>query len=207
MKTTKQHTDYWKNRKIDWAASYLSTWNHPHRELLMMALSSFPWISLWEVGCGPGANLVKLLKNGAGGKQLGGSDVNADAIELARKTFKGGKFHVEPADNLLLSDESVDVILSDATLIYYGPTKIDKALKEMARVARNHIVLCELHSNNWFARQWMRLKRGYNVYDYKARLEKAGCFDIKIAKIPADFWPGTPWEDYGYIIIARITHI
>lgn len=212
IKTTKQHSSYWANRKIDWNTSYLATWTHPHRGLLVAVLSSFEWMSLWEVGCGPGANLIRLVKDSEKnpnlkGKQLGGSDVNADAIALARKTFVGGKFHVESTEDMLLSDNATDVVLSDASLIYIGPTKIKKTLKEMHRVCRNRIVLCELHNTNFITRWMYRFKTGYNMYNYEKLLEEAGCYDIKLFKIPKEMWEGTPWEEHGYIITAKVAKI
>lgn len=203
LKTTNKHKRYWQERKIDWQTSYLDTWNHPHREIILAALNSFRWYSLWEVGCGPGANLVKILKS-LPDRQLGGSDLNADAIALAQKTFAGGKFNVESVEDLLLSDDAVDVVLSDATLIYIGPTKIKKVLHELTRVARNHIVLCEFHSANPFKRWWFRWKTGYNAYNYRKLLEDAGCYNIQMVKIPPEYWPGYPWEKFGYVIIARL---
>lgn len=202
IKSTKEHKEYWKNRKIDWKTAYLDTWNHPHRELIVSALKQMQWFSLWEVGCGPGANLVKIVKE-LPGRQVGGSDISEDAIELAQKTFVGGKFHVESVEDLLLSDNAVDVVLSDATLIYIGPRKIHKVMNELTRVARNYVVLCEFHSTNWFKKLMFRWKSGYNAYDYKKLLEKYGYFDILIVKIPKEFWPGTPWQEWGHIIIGR----
>lgn len=203
MKTTNQHKKFWKERKIDWNTSYLATWDHPHRGLLTRVLSTFPWVSLWEVGCGPGANLVRITKE-IPGRQLGGSDINPEAIALAEKTFKGGKFHVESSEDMLLSDGAVDVVLSDANLIYIGPTKIQKVLKEMVRIGRNNIVLCEFYSKSWWKRFLFRWKTGYNAYNYPEELKKAGCYDIQMFKIPKEFWAGTPWEEWGYIITAKL---
>lgn len=213
IKTTKAHKEYWRDRKIDWVQSYLTgidpatnrpMWDHPHRTLLTWVLKSYNWVSLWEVGCASGANLVKFTKEFTG-KQYGGSDVNPDAIETAKKTFNGARFHVESVEDLLMSDASVDVVLSDATLIYIGPNKIDQAMHEITRVARNNILLCEFHEKNPWKRLWLRIKTGYNSYDYQKLLERHGCYDITIIKIPKDFWPGFPWEKHGYIISARVT--
>lgn len=207
IKTTNVHKKYWSGRKIDWDKHYTATWNHPHRTLIMEALRIIPWVSLWEVGCGSGPNLVRIIKEGFQGRQLGGSDINADAIEAAAKTFKGGKFHVEPSDDMLLSDQAVDVILSDAHLIYVGPFKIKKVLSEMVRIGRNNIILCEFHEKSWLKRWMFRLKTGYNAHDYKKLLTDLGCYDIRIVKIPTEFWPGTPWQEWGHIIMAKLTHV
>lgn len=206
FKTSSQHKNWWAQRKIDWDAQYLQTWNHPHRQLIIWALQSFNWTSLWEVGCGPGPNLVRIAKE-MKGKQLGGSDINPDAIALARKTFSGGKFNVESIEDVLLSDNAVDIILSDAALIYVGPRKIQKVLKEMTRMARQGIVLCEFHGKSWWQRMWLRLKTGYYAYDYEKLLTEAGCYDIRMVKIPPSHWEGFPWQPWGYIIMARVTKI
>lgn len=207
IKTTAQHEKFWRERKIDWDAHYTATWTHPHRALIIAALQTIPWISLWEIGCGSGANLIRIIKEGFQGRQLGGSDINADAIAAAMKNFTGGKFHIESSEDILLSDNAVDVMLSDASLIYIGPGKIKKVIAEMTRVARNHIILCEFHSTHWWKRWLLRWRTGYNAYDYRTLLENAGCYDIKVIKIPKEFWEGDPWESFGYIIMASVTKI
>lgn len=203
LKSTKQHSKYWKERKIDWIKSYTNTWNHPHRNLIVWMLKSIPFYSLWEVGCGAGANLVKIVKE-MPGLQLGGSDISEDAIKVCRETFKGGLFHVESGDNLMMSDKSVDVILTDMCLIYVGPFKIQSYLREFKRVGRSTVVLVEFHSSSF----WKRLKArlgGYHVYDYKKLLDKAGYYDIMVQQIPPEMWPGTDNNtEFRHIITARI---
>jgi ubiquinone/menaquinone biosynthesis C-methylase UbiE len=212
LKTTEQHKKFWSERKIDWTKDYLSTWNHPHRQLISWVLSTFHWVSLWEVGCGPGPNLMKIVKDFKptmeNPRQLGGSDISADAIEVARTTFQGGRFHVEGVEDLLLSDDATDVVLSDATLIYIGPTRIRKTLKEMIRVCRGRIVLCEFNSTSWWKRAVLRFRTGYNAHDYKKLLDELGCYDVQLYKIPPEGWPGSKpgegWYDFGTIITARV---
>lgn len=203
IKTTTQQTKYWKGRKIDWNQAYLSTWDHPHRKLISWMLSSIPFISLWEIGCGPGANLIRITKD-LPGKQLGGSDVNADAIKLARETFSNGLFHVEAGNDLMMSDKSVDVVLTDMALIYVDPLQITSYLKEIRRVGRSYAIIVEFHSKNFWKRQLARL-RGYHVYDYRKRLEKLGFYDIMVQHIPEPMWPGTDHNtEFRSIITAKI---
>lgn len=203
FKTTRKHSSYWKNRKIDWAQAYQSTWDHPHRSIIVWMLKSIPFISLWEIGVGGGANLIKVAKE-LPGKQMGGSDISEDAVTLCRATFQGGLFHVEQGNNLMMSDKSADVLLSDMTLIYVDPFSIDSYLREMKRVGRFFVVLCEFHSPSWWKRQKARLQ-GYHVYDYRKRLEKQGFYDIMIQHIPEEFWPGTDNNsEFRSIITARI---
>jgi ubiquinone/menaquinone biosynthesis C-methylase UbiE len=166
-------------------------------------LRSIPFTSLWEVGVGGGANLIRILLDHKG-KQLGGSDVSEGAIKLCKETFANGLFHVEPGNDLLMSDKSVDVILSDMCLIYVDPRHIDSYLKEFKRVGRSYVVLCEFHSRSFWKRLWSRIRTGYHVYDYQERLEKLGFYNIQIQHIPPELWPGTDRNtEFRSIITAR----
>lgn len=196
---TNKHTKYWRNRKINWEQSYLladGAMNHPHRDLIIKRLSEIQWRSMLEVGCGAGANLVR-IKQQWPAADVGGIDINLDAIKVASKYLPKAKFmDVGDPRDIFLTDRSVDVVLSDACLIYFGPWQVRKALKDMKRVARGHLVLCELHSEKkvWFSR--------YNIHNYRKLLEELDCYNIRIEKIPKEVWPGTPWEEYGHIISA-----
>lgn len=207
---TSNRKKFWAERKINWEEQYLSTWNHPHRALIISALKSFHWISLWEVGCGAGANLVRIVREfdpRESPKQLGGSDINPDAIAVASKALVGARFKVESPENILLSDSATDVVLSDACLIYIDPFKIKKAIKEMVRISRGHILLCEFHGKNLWERWLLRLRTGYNAYDYEKLLTDAGCYDIQIIKMPPQLWEGFPWQPWGYVLLAKTTKI
>jgi ubiquinone/menaquinone biosynthesis C-methylase UbiE len=205
IKTTNQQKKFWKERSIDWKKDYQckEMIEHPHRRLITWILKSIQFHSLWEVGVGGGANLIRIAQD-IPNKQLGGSDVNPEAIALLKETFTGGMFHVESGDDMMMSDNSLDVILTDMCLIYVDPRHIDKYLKEFYRVGRNYIVLVEFHSNSWWKRMKARLG-GYHVYDYRKRLERIGYYDIMVQKIPEEYWPGTDQNtEFRSIITARI---
>lgn len=202
FRTTKSHSNWWKNRKLDWKTSY-QNWDHPHRFLIANVLKSLNWLSLIEIGCGGGANLINIVKN-IPGKQIGGVDVNADAIELCQKTFKEGLFKVNAADDVMLSDKAVDVVLSDAVLIYVSPKDIRRHLREIKRISRKYVVLCEFHSKSLWNRFALKINSGYNAYNWKRLLEQEGFYDVMFYKIPKDVWPCMLWEVFGHIIVGRI---
>jgi len=203
FRTTKEHAKYWKDRKIDWNKEYLSTWNHPHRYFITSILAQLNWVSLIEVGCGAGANLVNIIKQ-IEGKQVGGIDINPDAIELAQNTFKGGMFKVSQLNDIILSDDSTDVVLSDMVYIYVGRWKIDEYIKEIQRITRNYVVLCEFHSESLWERFKLKWTSGYNAYNWKRLLEKHDFVDIKVYKLPDEAWPGQdPKTNLRRIIVAR----
>jgi len=200
-KTTKEWSNFWRLRKIDWKVSYLDTADHPHRHLISEILSTIRWDSLLEVGCGSGANLVNIISHFKN-KQVGGIDINADAIELARETFEGAFLKVGSVEDIMMSDNSVDVILSDMCMIYID--KPDRAIKEIKRVSRNYVLFSELHSESLFMRMKLKWTSGYNAHNYRKLLEKHGFTDIIISKIPLKAWEGgNPQKDYGYFVRAK----
>ncbi len=202
FRKTKDHSRYWKEREIDWETEYLSTWNHPHRNLLSAILGQMGWLSLFEVGCGPGPNLVNIVKHHPN-KQVGGMDINPEAIEVAKRNFKGAVLKVGSVEDIMMSDNSTDIVLSDMCLIYVD--KPDKAIKEIKRVARKFVVLCELHTESWVGKMKLKWSSGYNAHNYSKLLERHGFYDINIIKIPDESWPGgNPQKDYGFIIIAKV---
>jgi ubiquinone/menaquinone biosynthesis C-methylase UbiE len=202
MRTTKSQARYWQRRKIDWDEHYLRTWEHPHRYLITIALNTFEWRSLMEIGCGGGANLKNIIAT-LKGKQVGGIDINPDAIALCEKTFKGGVFRVGNADNLMMSDKSSDVLLADMTYIYVGPFKIGKHIKELRRVARKQIVLFEFHEKSWWKRILLYLKTGYFAHNWPKLLKKYGFYDIIVMKMPKEAWEPGLQTKYAYLIKAK----
>lgn len=201
--TTKQNNKYWAGRSYGWE-EYFKTWDHPHRYFITNVLKQLNWISLIEIGCGSGPNIANIVKN-IQGKQMGGVDINPEAIAICEKNFKGGHFRVADAKNVMMTDKSTDVVLSDMFLIYIGPLKIGKYINEMKRIARNYIVLCEYHHKSWWRRQWLRTFSGRHAYDWKKRLEKHGFFDITTIKMPQ--FEQDNEQSYRHLIIARVPRL
>jgi len=198
---TKHHKKFWEERQVDWEKDYLDTWKHPHRFAISEILSTFYWLLMVEVGCGSGPNLVNINKHFPG-RQVGGVDVNKDAIELAAKTLQGAHLKVSSVEDIMMSDNSADLVLSDMTMIYVSNP--DKAIREIKRITRRHVLFCELHSNSWWGRMKLRYTSGYHAHNYKRLLTKHGFKDIIIVKFPSGTWPGgNPQKDYGYFIKAR----
>lgn len=200
FKSTNTNIKYWKDRKIDWVEHY---WNpeHPHRNYIIALLSKLKFTSLLEVGCATGANLYR-VKKAFPNTSIGGVELNEDAVKEASLRLPGAVIEQGSAENMFFSSKSVDVVLTDACLIYVGPTKINKVLKEIDRVARSAILFVELYSPSFLQRLLIRFA-GYNAYNYPKLLKKLGYYDIELYKIPKEAWPGGPWEYWGYLIIAK----
>ncbi len=204
LSTTKSWGSWWARRKIDWKKSYSDTWTHPHRTLIVNVLKNLKWLSLFEVGCGSAPNIRRIIEDFPN-VQLGGSDVNPEAIALASKTFTGGLFKVGSSDDVMLSDKSTDICLSDMSLIYVSPRDIDRYVREMKRVARNYVILCEFHSNSWWDRFMLKMKEGYFAYDWDKVLTRNGFCDIMKYRMTKQNWPeSTLQQTFGHIILARV---
>ena len=207
IKRTKDHIKYWKNRKADWKKSYLDTADHPHRKLITGILCDLKgWNAIFEIGCNAAPNMVALLKRRPR-TMVGACDVNEEAIKLANETMIGGNFMAGSADDVFMSDKSVDIVLSDMTLIYVSPRDINRYIKELKRVGRQYVLLCEFHSESWWNRKALKFNTGYYAHDYKRLLEKHGFYDICYYKLKEEDWPGgNPQKTFAYLILAKIPY-
>lgn len=172
---------YWQERKINWKDAYFN--EHPHRDQLIKVLKGLKFESVLEVGCGAGKNLDKINKEF--GVKVQGIDINEEAVKETLRHLIYAK--VGMVESIDLPDESVDLLLTDACLLYVPPEKIQTAVNEMLRVARKYIVLCEWDNDeDKFDGHW--------IYSY-SNLFKG--YDIKKTKISN--WGGN-WGKYGQII-------
>ena len=199
----KNYEKWWTNRRIDWNKDYF-TLHHPHRILILREMLRFHFKSIFEVGCGPGANLYNIATIFKGA-EVGGTDINPEAIEIAKQNLPFAKdLEVGTADDIFFSDKSIDIIITDATLLYVNLFKIKKVIKEMARVARNGIILCEPYRKKLWQRLYLLWKENLYLHNYPKLLDKYGFYDIKMTKITKEFWPDSLWYTYGCIISAKI---
>lgn len=203
LKSTRYWRNYWKKRQLDWVQSYMTP-DHPHRQIIVNKLKGFNFRSVLEVGCGAGANLVK-IKQSFPWADVGGVDWNAEAIETAKKYLPlASVLQVGEAADIYISSKGADLILSDMCYIYLDKKNFRKALIEVKRVARMGIILCEFHHSNWVMRKLLKWASGYNAYNYETELKRAGFNDIELYKLTEQDWPGgEPQKSYGYVIMAR----
>ena len=138
-------------------------------------------------------------------------DINAQAIKvaeavLAQEGIRNAAVFVGRADELrCLGDKSVDVALTDATLMYVGPDKIMRAISELVRVTRKGMIFNEWHlfeANRprpyWYYAHW--------VYDYQRLLGNLpGVKATRVTRLPRGLWsPGGGWDAYGALIEAEL---
>ncbi|MBI5467031.1 MAG: class I SAM-dependent methyltransferase [Candidatus Kerfeldbacteria bacterium] len=86
---------------------------------------------LLDVGCGSGYVLADGARRGL---RVIGTDISAEAINLARITAPAAEFHVTPGETLPLADGTADYVVCLGVLEHF--LDMDKGLDEMARVTR-----------------------------------------------------------------------
>ena len=210
---TKMQEWIWKTRHVfksnQWASECVETRNHPRRQILVETISSYaPFDTILEIGCSSGANLHLLAKEFPEAK-LYGIDINAKAIKEGKECLREqGITNVEllvcKADELEpLGDKSVNLVFTDATLMYIGADKIDKVIEEMRRISSRGLIYSEWHCED-NARECFWCD-GHWIYNYKTLLAKYfPADDIHISKHPEDLWDDESWEKFGSIIEVRL---
>lgn len=205
----------WANRHItgkddwnsgnNWVMGYWNSAGHSHRSLLIEKISLFSPESILEVGCNCGPNLYLLAKKFPKA-EIKGIDVNPKAVEIGNKLFKDESLNnvelfLGKADKLSrFPDNFFDVVFTDAVLIYVGPDKIRKVIKEMVRVSRKAIISLEWHSDEDSQGSGVscsgKWKRNY-VKLFESFIPEA---KINLVKISNDLWPDKNWSSLGRLI-------
>jgi ubiquinone/menaquinone biosynthesis C-methylase UbiE len=141
--------------------------------------------------------------------QLYGIDINAKAIKegnayLRQQGIANVGLFISRADELKqFGDKTIDIVFTDATLMYIGVDKIRKVIEEMKRVSCKGLLLSEWHSEDnsrphlWYDGHW--------VYNYKALLAKYFYSDtITVSRHPEGLWNDEAWRKFGSIIEVRL---
>ena len=198
---------YWRYRHFfdkSWAQSYIAAENldDEHRRFVFKKIKSkAPFKSILEFGCASGPNLYWLGREFPG-TECYGVDISEKAIREGQKFFKK-----ENIKNVSLKAggagslkkfgaKSVDLIFTDATLLYFGKDKIKNILNEILRVAGKKIIFFEMHHD-----QPDSVFRGNWIHNYKSLFENlCPSAKVKISRLPENIWRSGGWTKYGNMI-------
>ena len=183
--------------------------DHPHRLWLSEQFNSLrPFSSILEIGCGYGLNIEILAKKFTS-TSIVGLDINPVAVyegeaRLSQLGLKHAHIILGKADDLSkFSNKSIDVVFTDATLLYIGPDKILQVIAEMRRISRKALLLVEFYCSDCsckFMKFGFHTRDGW-VRDYLKILSHFFNKDsIQITKISTDIWPTGRWSKYGHLI-------
>ena len=200
-------------------AAFVEAVNHPHRPLVLAAVEhQGPVNSLLELGCGAGPNL-RLLSQRYPDARLIGLDINAWAVREGQERFaalgtRNMILKVGSVERLTAHpDRSVDVVLTDAVLMYVGPDRIRHVLAELVRVARRSVILSEWQlpptppesaAAAGSSRTAARYYYGHWIHDYVTLLSAhVPRQRITVTRYPADAWEDDNWRTFGCVVAAR----
>lgn len=210
---------YWRFRHVfdkKWAESYISreSINDPNRKFIINEiLRHLPFENALEIGCASGPNLYNLAQKYPKVKFYG--------IDISRKAIETGKdiFKKEKIDNVFLSisgaerlkdfkDKSIDLVFTDAVLIYIGPDKIESAIKEMIRVAKKKILLFEWHDDkittSLYKSHWIHNYRFIiNKFIPDEKIKITRMLPLIAEQLPSEKWDRN-WAEFGNIIEVRL---
>jgi len=208
---TKVDETYWRFRHIftrKWAEGYISesSINHHHRQFLIEKIAVYaPFKTILEIGCASGPNLY-LLQKKFPEVEFFGIDISRHAIKTGEEWFRKNRIK-----NIKLSEgrvddlkkfpsKSIDIIFTDAVLIYIGPDKIIKVIEEMMRVGKKAIILNERHDDSSLFSY-----KDHWTYNYKALFSRfVDEKKIKISKFPPDLWSIEGWKEYGAVVEVNL---
>jgi len=198
----------------EWVLGYWDSRVHAHRAFVMEAIAEYSPTSVLEIGCNCGPNLYLAARRFEDAR-IAGIDINPAAVEkgrelLAAEGITGVELSVGRADDLgRFQDREFDVVLTDAVLLYVGPDRIDRVMREMLRVARRAVVLSEWH---WFDRPAHKdpqglgiVRRGCWQRDYLALLRRYEAPEqVTITRFPQGAWDDRQWQRYGAVVTAGL---
>lgn len=209
LRECERERDDWGKGGGDWIKSYRDSLDHPHRSVLVETISRFNPSSILEIGCNCGPNLYLLAKKFSDA-EIRGIDINPITVQegsewFAQEGIPNVEISVGKADELeQFPDNFFDVVFTDAVLIYVGPDKIEKIMREMIRITRKALILVEWHNfkpNHKDSHVFGIYHLGCWKRDYMSLLK---CFlpeeNIHITKITEKVWHGKNWKDTGAII-------
>lgn len=99
--------------------------------------------SVLEVGCGLGGNLKKLIA-----KRRVGIDFSPKMIEKALDPKEDIEYYVASVTDIPFPDQSFDLVLSYGCLQHVDSKDLEKAMDEIKRVAKKHIIISEAAQSN-----------------------------------------------------------
>lgn len=181
----------------------------PHRGWLADRLLHGPVEEILEVGCGWGPNLEVLARR-APSIRLTGVDISRASIREGHERFAELGLRCVTliegqADSLgAFANASEDVVFTDALLLYIGPDKIERTVREMMRAARRRVLLLEMHQTG--AGAGGRYTRDGWVRDYEALLRPlAGDEAVRLVPLPPGLRTAGRWPEFGTLIEVDMT--
>lgn len=164
----------------------------PCKRIVAEALWGKDFLNVLEVGSQWGENLVAIREDFPSVK-LVGIDIDKETTDEAKKVT-GLDLRLGNILDGNFQDKEFDVVFTEALFCMLEPNQVDRALKEVIRIARKYIVLVELKTSELVGMvyggrtgaNWVELFKKYGL-------------EAKQTKIHSKNWEANPWKENGYI--------
>ena len=104
------------------------------------------------------------------------------------------------ADKLVFPDKSIDVVFTDAVLIYIAPDKIKGVLTDLLRISKKAVILIEQHIDS----HCDIFNRGNWQRDYVSLIHEIDpMIPVILTKISKSIWDDPDWSTCRYVIEAK----
>jgi ubiquinone/menaquinone biosynthesis C-methylase UbiE len=135
--------------------------------------------SVLDAGCGTGGFLAWAASTGAFDR-LAGSDVSAEAIELAREVVPVAELRVAPLDALPFPDRDFDLVVVEDVLQHVHQDVLDRSFTELRRVVRPDGALLVRTNGGRHARNVRADWRLYDAPTLAHDLERGGFRPVRL---------------------------
>lgn len=129
--------------------------------------------SICECGCNVGNNLSSFPSD----YDVHGVDLNAYALEKAKKRYPSFHFQQANISNTSHSDSSFDLVFTRGVLIHIQENEVDNVLNELMRISKKWILNLEYHGDDGMMIKW---KRGNDLVWYRNMNERWSKFNVDI---------------------------
>ena len=116
---------------------------HPNHVLLYETLLELSPINVHEVGCGWGNSLANINVLTAGGIYVYGSEISQKQIDGAETRHPWLKKYITLNDITKSPVTACDIVFTAAVLMHLSDSNLEKAIKNIAASAKQHILLVE----------------------------------------------------------------
>lgn len=187
--------------------------------LIENLVEAYPFTSVLELGCAYGKNFHILAPLFPDVKFVG-LDADSDILEGANSYLKerginNAELKYGKIEDLSkIPDNSYDIVLTCASLLYVSDQSIEKVILDMLRISNKDIFILEQQvSNKYYEKQHLGVfhkglgsDQGYWQRDYLKLLQFfIDPKQVKYTKVPSPIWPTEEWSTYaGLIKISKI---
>ena len=152
-------------------------------ENLKAALNLSAGETVFEVGCGSGANLYLFARNGF---EVGGLDYSATMIDIAKKVLPAASELICAGAEDLPTDKKFDAVFSNGVFIYFDDLPYaERVLEKMLLKSRRAVAVLDIYD------------KAFEEVHMNHRRQTIENYDERYKDLPKLFYPRSFFEDFA----------